>query len=41
MEIVELLNDETVRRREFPVCTRKTFLAHAAVCPLPRVAADA
>ena len=41
MEIAQLLQDETARRRAFPVCERKTFLAHAAVCPLPRVAADA
>lgn len=36
-----MLNDESARQREFPVCARKTFLAHAAVCPLPRAAADA
>ena len=39
--MMTLLNDETARRQGFPICERKTFLAHAAVCPLPRVAADA
>jgi cysteine desulfurase/selenocysteine lyase len=34
------LADEEIRRREFPVAARKIFLAHAAVSPLPRVAAD-
>ncbi len=41
MDLNALLRDEDLRRREFPVCAEKTFLAHAAVCPLPRVAADA
>ncbi len=41
MILSDLLRDEELRRREFPVCAQKTFLAHAAVCPLPRVAADA
>ena len=41
MDLPALLRDETLRQREFPVAARKTFLAHAAVCPLPRVAADA
>ncbi len=40
MEMASLLNDEAARRWAFPICERKTFLAHAAVCPLPRVAAD-
>jgi cysteine desulfurase/selenocysteine lyase len=35
------LTDEETRRREFPVTAQKVFLAHAAVAPLPRVAADA
>ena len=39
--ISELLRDETVRRREFPVCDKKIFLAHAGVSPLPRRVADA
>ncbi len=33
--------DEATRRHAFPVCAEKTFLAHAAVCPLPRAVADA
>ncbi len=41
MDLSDLLRDETIRQHEFPVCAQKTFLAHAAVCPLPRVAADA
>lgn len=41
MDFSALLRDETLRRREFPICAHKTFLAHAAVCPLPRVAVDA
>ncbi len=41
MDMASLLEDETARRHAFPVCERKTFLAHAAVCPLPRGAADA
>jgi selenocysteine lyase/cysteine desulfurase len=39
--ITELLRDETLRRREFPVCDGKVFLAHAGVCPLPRRVVDA
>jgi selenocysteine lyase/cysteine desulfurase len=35
------LADEEVRRREFPVCRRKVFLAHAGVTALPRRVADA
>jgi selenocysteine lyase/cysteine desulfurase len=35
------LHDETVRRREFPVCAEKIFLAHAGVSPLPRRVARA
>ena len=41
MILSDLLGDEELRRREFPVCAQKIFLAHAAVCPLPRAAADA
>ncbi len=36
-----LLADESLRPREFPVCQRKIFLAHAAVCPLPHRVAEA
>ena len=34
------LTHEEIRRREFPVTAQKVFLAHAAVAPLPRVAAE-
>lgn len=33
--------DEIARRAAFPVCHAKIFLAHAAVCILPRAVADA
>ncbi len=36
-----LWRNEATRRREFPVCAEKIFLAHAAVCPLPRAVAEA
>lgn len=36
-----LWEDETIRRREFPVCAERVFLAHAAVCAIPRAAAQA
>lgn len=41
MTVAELLGNEELRRREFPVCRDKTFLAHAAVCPLPQRVASA
>jgi cysteine desulfurase/selenocysteine lyase len=41
MTLHELLADEPLRRREFPVCDGKTFLAHAGVSPLPRRVVDA
>ena len=41
MDLPALLRDEAQRQREFPICAQKTFLAHAAVCPLPRVAVEA
>jgi selenocysteine lyase/cysteine desulfurase len=41
MNLTELFADEELRRREFPVSRDKVFLAHAAVCPLPRRVADA
>src|SRR5579862_3531943 len=37
MTLTELLANEELRRREFPVAQNKVFLAHAGVCPLPRV----
>jgi selenocysteine lyase/cysteine desulfurase len=40
MTLTELLANEELRQREFPVTRDKIFLAHAGVCPLPqRVAA--
>jgi selenocysteine lyase/cysteine desulfurase len=41
MNLTEILNDETLRQHEFPVCRDRVFLAHAAVCPLPRRVAEA
>lgn len=40
MTIAEILADEKLRQREFPVTAHKVFLGHAGDCPLPqRVAA--
>ena len=41
MTITEILGDEEVRRREFPVVRNKVFLAHAGDCPLPQRVAQA
>lgn len=41
MSLDDLLSDESVRRREFPVCEKKIFLAHAGVSPLPRRVTEA
>ncbi len=41
LTISDLLRDEARRRREFPVCEDKVFLAHAGVSPLPRRVAEA
>jgi selenocysteine lyase/cysteine desulfurase len=41
LNISSLLRDESLRRREFPVCEDKVFLAHAGVSPLPRRVAEA
>lgn len=41
MTLQEILSDESLRRREFPVTEKKIFLAHAGVCPLPRRVSDA
>jgi selenocysteine lyase/cysteine desulfurase len=41
MTINELFADEELRRQEFPVTRDKVFLAHAGVCPLPRVVSEA
>lgn len=39
--IAQLATDEALRQREFPVCARKIYCAHAADAPLPRRVADA
>lgn len=39
--IAQLAADEALRQREFPICARKTYCAHAADAPLPRRVADA
>lgn len=41
MHLAEILGNEELRRREFPVCRDKIFLAHAGDCPLPRRVAEA
>jgi cysteine desulfurase/selenocysteine lyase len=39
--IAELAADEALRQREFPICARKIYCAHAADAPLPRRVAEA
>lgn len=41
MKIEEIHNNETLRRKQFPVAEKETFLANAAVCSLPKCVADA
>ena len=41
MTLPELLSNEELRQYEFPVTRGKIFLAHAAVCALPRRVAEA
>lgn len=41
MTVAEILANEELRRNEFPVCQQRNFLAHAAVCALPRRVAEA
>ncbi len=41
MNIQDLLRDPALRHHEFPACRHRVFLAHAAVCPLPRRVAEA
>jgi selenocysteine lyase/cysteine desulfurase len=41
LKIPDLLQDEALRRHEFPVCENRVFLAHAGVSPLPRRVAEA
>jgi selenocysteine lyase/cysteine desulfurase len=39
--IAQLAADEGLRQREFPICARKIYCAHAADAPLPRRVAEA
>lgn len=39
--IAQLAADESLRQREFPICARKIYCAHAADAPLPRRVAAA
>jgi len=41
MKLLDLQNDESLRRREFPVCADKVYLAHAGVSPVPSVVTKA
>ncbi len=41
MTLAEILANEELRQREFPVAREKIFLAHAGDCPLPRRVAQA
>ena len=41
MTIDEVQQDEALRRREFPVCKERIFMAHAAVCAMPHRVAKA
>lgn len=40
MTLAEVLGDEQLRQREFPVTRDKIFLAHGGDCPLPRRVAE-
>ncbi|HEV2693225.1 MAG TPA: aminotransferase class V-fold PLP-dependent enzyme [Verrucomicrobiae bacterium] len=41
MTLAEILSNEELRQREFPVTKNKIFLAHGGVCALPRRVAQA
>ena len=41
MTIAEILENEELRRHEFPVTRDKIYLSHAGVCPVPRRVAEA
>src|SRR5580698_10456177 len=41
MTVAEILSNEELRRHEFPVASKKAFLAHAAVCAVPRRVSEA
>jgi len=41
MKLLDLQNDESLRRRAFPVCVDKIYFAHAGVSPVPSVVTQA
>ena len=41
MTVADLLQNEDLRQREFPVTRERIFLAHAGDCPIPRRVAEA
>lgn len=41
MTISEVLENESLRQQEFPVCRDRIFMAHAAVCAMPQRVAQA
>src|SRR5437868_4568085 len=41
MTLAEVLENEELRRHEFPVARERIFLAHAGDCPLPRRVSEA
>ena len=41
MTVADVLENEELRRHEFPVAREKIFLAHAGDCPLPRRVSEA
>jgi len=41
MTIPEILSNEELRQREYPVTRERVFLAHAGVCPLPQRVSEA
>ncbi|MBU0679004.1 MAG: aminotransferase class V-fold PLP-dependent enzyme [Verrucomicrobia bacterium] len=41
MNLKDIIGDEALRKREFPVVSERVFLAHAGVAPLTRRAAEA
>src|SRR6266850_2548392 len=41
MTVAEVLENEELRHREFPVARERIFLAHAGDCPLPRRVSEA
>ena len=41
MNLGDILSNEAIRRHEFPVTEQGIYLAHAAVCPLPRRVTEA